>query len=171
MPRESHSGDEQLLWQQFADMLPTRPGACPSALELAAWVDGRATGPEVQAVETHLAGCGVCRETVVWIRQARGDVAGSLIVAPANVVAAAKMLIETGPARIGLRIADWLQVGGWGMAAAASIAICVVGYQVGSGRPMLGTAATDEILLSEMSFGLFDGLDEGLLPTLPELSR
>jgi hypothetical protein len=57
------------------------------------------------------------------------------------------------------------------MAAAASIAICVVGYQVGSGRPILDTAATDEILLSEMSFGLLGGVDEGLLPTLQELTQ
>ena len=171
MPRESHSGDEQLLWQQFADMLPARPSACPSALELAAWVDGRATGSDARTLETHLALCGVCREAVAGIRRERADVAGRLIVAPANVVAAAKTLVETAPPSSGLRIADWLRVGGWGMAAVASIAICVVGYQVGSGRPMLDIAATDEILFSEMSFGLFDGPDEGLLPTLEELTR
>jgi hypothetical protein len=57
------------------------------------------------------------------------------------------------------------------MAAAASIAICVVGYQVGSGRPSFDTAATDEILLSEMSFGLLDAGDQGLLPTLQELTQ
>jgi len=47
----------------------------------------------------------------------------------------------------------------------------VVGYQVGSGRPMLDSATTDAILLSEMSFGLLDGSDEGLLPTLQELTQ
>ena len=171
MPSESQSRDEQLLWKQFADMLPARPGPCPPALELAAWVDGRAAGPDLDAVETHLAECGICREAVAGLRQARADVAGRLIGVPDNVVAAAKTLIETGPARTALRITDWLQVGGWGMAAAASIAICVVGYQVGSGRPMLDTVATEEILLSEMSFGLLDGPDEGLLPTLEELTQ
>ncbi len=170
MPSDSRSRDEHLLWKQFADMLPARPGPCPPALELAAWVDGRAAGPDAQAVETHLAACGICREAVAGIRQARADVAGSLIGVPANVIAAAKTLVEPVPARSGLRIADWLQVGGWGMAAAASIVICVVGYQVGSGRPMLDTAATDDILLSEMSFGLLDVGDEGLLSTLQELT-
>ncbi len=171
MPSESQSHDEQLLWKQFSDVLPARPGPCPPALELAAWVDGRATGPDAQAVETHLAQCGNCREAVAGIRRAGADVAGSLIGVPANVIAAAKTLIETVPPSSGPRISDWLQVGGWGMAAAASIAICVVGYQVGSGRPMLDTVATDEILLSEMSFGLFDGPDEGLLSTLQELTQ
>ncbi len=167
MPSESESRDEQLLWKQFADMLPARPAACPPALELAAWVDGRAAGPDLDAVETHLAECGVCRELV---RLARAEVAGGLG-APASVVAAAKTLVAPTPARPALRITDWLQVGGWGMAAAASIAICVVGYQVGSGRPMLDTVATEEILLNEMSFGLLDGPDEGLLPTLEELTQ
>ncbi len=171
MPRDTQSRDEQLLWEQFADMLPARPAACPPALELAAWLDGRTTPTDVEAVETHLAECGVCREAVAGFRQARADVADRLIGVPANVIAAAKTLIDTAPARTGPRITDWLQVGGWGIAAAASIAICVVGYQVGSGRPMLDAAAIDEILLSEMSFGLLDGPDEGLLPTLQELSR
>ncbi len=169
MPSDSQSRDEQLLWKQFADMLPARPGPCPPALELAAWVDGRATGPDAEAVETHLAECAVCRELV---RMARAEDTGR-IGAPAGVIAAARMLVASAPARPerGLRLADWLQVGGWGMAAAASIAICVVGYQVGSGRPMLDTAAIDEVLLSEMSFGLLDGPDGGFLPTLQELTR
>ena len=171
MPSDSQSRDEQLLWKQFADMLPARRAACPPALELAAWVDGRATGPDAQAVEAHLVQCGVCREAVSGVRQDRADVAGRLIVAPLNIVAAAKTLVATAPPSSGLRIADWLQVGGWGMAAAASIAICVVGYQVGSGRPMLDAATTDAILLSEMSFGLLDVSDEGLLPTLQELTQ
>ncbi len=171
MPSDSQSRDEQLLWKQFADLLPVPTATCPPALELAAWVDGRAVGSDAETVETHLARCGDCRQAVAAIRQARPDAAGRLVVAPARVVAAAKMLVGTAPARTGLRIADWLQVGGWGMAAAASIAICVVGYQVGSGRPTPDTAAADDVLLSEMSFGLFDGPDEGFLPTLEALTR
>ncbi len=171
MPSDSQSRDEQLLWKQFADMLPARPGPCPPALELAAWVDGRAAGPDLEAVETHLAACSICREAVAGIRQAHADVAGSLIGVPANIIAAAKTLIETAPPSSGPRIADWPQVVGWGMAAAASIAICVVGYQVGSGRPMLDNVATDEILLSEISFGLLDVGDEGLFSTLQELTQ
>jgi len=171
MPRDSQFSDEQLLWKQFAAALPQRPSPCPTLLELAAWIDGRATGPDAEAAETHLARCAGCRELV---RQARADVAGRIGV-PAGVVEAARMLVATGSAPMGtergMRLADWLQFGGWGMAAAASIAICVVGYQVGSGRPMLDTAATDAILLSEMSFGLLDGSDEGLLATLQELTR
>ncbi len=171
MPRDSQFNDEQLLWKQFTKALPQRPAACPPVLELAGWIDGRATGPDAEAAETHLAECAVCRELV---RSARAEDTGR-IGAPAGVIAAVRMLVASAPAPArtgrGLRLADWLQVGGWGMAAAASIAICVVGYQVGSGRPMLDTAAADAILLSEMSFGLLDGPDEGLLPTLQELSR
>ncbi|MEE8459348.1 MAG: hypothetical protein V3S08_05725 [Phycisphaerales bacterium] len=142
MPRDSQFNDEQLLWRQFTKTLPQRPAACPPLLELAGWIDGRATGPDAEAAETHLAECAVCRE-----------------------------LVRPACTERGLRLAHWLQVGGWGMAAAASIAICVVGYQVGSGRPMLDSATTDAILLSEMSFGLLDGSDEGLLPTLQELTQ
>jgi hypothetical protein len=171
MPRDSQFSDEQLLWKQCAAALPQRPSPCPPILELAAWIDGRATGPDAEAAETHLAECAGCRELV---RLARAE-AASHIGAPAGVVKAARMLVATGSAPVGtersLRLADWLQVGGWGMAAAASIAICVVGYQVGSGRPILDTVATDEILLSEMSFGLLGGVDEGLLPTLQELTQ
>ncbi len=167
MPRDSQFSDEQLLWKQYAETLPQRPAACPPVLELAGWVDGRASISEAQAVETHLAECAVCRELV---RLARAEVAGR-IGAPEGVVAAAKMLVvPTAPGtERGMRLADWLRAGGWGLAAAASIAICFVGYQVGSGRT-LDTVTTDDVLLSEMSFGLLAGGDEGLL-TLEELTQ
>ncbi len=166
MPRDSQFSDEQLLWKRYAEALSQRPADCPSVLELAGWIDGRAGS---EAVETHLAECAVCRELV---RLARADVAGR-IGAPAGVVAAAKTLVAAGSSPAGtergLRLADWLRAGGWGLAAAASIAICFVGYQVGSGRT-LDTVTTDDVLLREMSFGLLDGGDEGLL-TLEELTR
>ena len=171
MPRDSQFSDEQSLWKQFAAALPQRPSPCPPILELAAWIDSRATGSDAEAAEMHLAECAGCRELV---RPAHAEVAGR-IGAPAGVVEAARMLVATGSAPVetgrGMRLADWLQFGGWGMAAAASIAICVVGYQVGSGRPMLDTAATDEIMLSEMSFGLLDAGGQGLLPTLQEVTQ
>jgi hypothetical protein len=171
MPRDSQFSDEQTLWKQFTAALPQRPGPCPPILELASWIDGRAAGPDAEAAETHLAECAGCRELV---RLAHVEVAGR-IGAPDGVVAAARMLVAQGPSPAGtrrsLRFADWLQVGGWGMAAAASIAICVVGYQVGSGRPMLDKVAIDEVMLSEMSFGLLDAGDQGMLPRLEELTR
>lgn len=177
LPDESRSSDEQSLWERYARGLPA-PAACPPVIDLAAWLDGGAgAGPE--AVETHLAECGVCREAVAGIRLERAEVAGRVVVAPAGVLAAAKMLVETrrGPAasRRGLRLADWLAPaigpGRWGMAAAASIAICFVGYRVGSGRPMLDTVTTDDLLLAEMSFGLLNGGDDGLLIAFDEVTR
>ncbi len=59
----------------------------------------------------------------------------------------------------------WQAIGRWGMAAAASVAICVVAYRTGWG--WLAAAGADEVVLGEMSFGLLAELPEtGLFPTL-----
>ena len=62
------------------------------------------------------------------------------------------------------RFAEWAtvrRVGGWSLAAAASIGICVAGYYTGSWASA-GRAMTEQELLSEMSFGLLESADAGL---------
>lgn len=151
MPRETQSRDEQKLWERYARSLPIGPATCPPAIELAAWIDGRAADSGAEAVEMHLAACSVCRAAVAAIR------------------------LRPAVREPRLRFADWLAPslapGRWGLAAAASIAMCFAGYSIGAGRTTLDAVTTDEILLREMSFGLLNGSDEGLLVVLDGVAR
>ena len=165
---QPHLDHERRLWEQFAAANPAAPTACPPAIELAVWIDGRAAGPARDAIEGHLARCAECREAVGGIRLARQAVAGSLPRAPDRVMEAAGALVGSPryePRQRRLRLAGWQAIGRWGMAAAASVAICVVAYRTGWG--WLAAAGADEVVLGEMSFGLLAELPEtGLFPTL-----
>ncbi len=157
---QPHPDDERRLWAQCAAAKPAARSACPPAIELAAWIDGRAAGPERDMVEAHLAQCAECREAVGGIRLAREGVAGSLAGAPERVKEAARMLVGASlePRERRLHLAGWQTIGRWGMAAAASVAICVAGYRAGGSWP--AAAGADEVVLVEMSFGLLGELSE-----------
>lgn len=157
---QPHPDDERRLWAQCAAAEPAARSACPPAIELAAWIDGRAAGPERDMVEAHLAQCAECREAVGGIRLAREGVAGSLAGAPERVKEAARMLVGASlePRERRLYPAGWQTIGRWGMAAAASVAICVAGYRAGGSWP--AAAGTDDVVLVEMSFGLLGELSE-----------
>ena len=58
-----------------------------------------------------------------------------------------------------MRIADWLRRGGWGLAAAAAVAVCVGGHQLGMTSYRHRETATSS-LAEAMSFGAIDGTDE-----------
>ena len=157
---QPHPDDERRLWAQCAAARPAARSACPPAIELAAWIDGRAAGPERDMVEAHLAQCAECREAVGGIRLAREGVADSLAGAPERVKEAARMLVGASlePREGRLHLAGWQTIGRWGMAAAASVAICVAGYRAGGSWP--AAAGADEVVLVEMSFGLLGELSE-----------
>ncbi len=159
---QPHPDDERRLWEQFAAANPAAPAACLPAIELAAWIDGRATGPQRDTIEAHLAQCAQCMGAVREIRLAREAVAGSLPGAPDRGREAARALVGSRPEphERRLRLTGWQTIGQWGMAAAASVAICVVGYRAGFGWLALDATGPDEVLLGEMSFGLLGELSE-----------
>lgn len=57
-------------------------------------------------------------------------------------------------------IRDWLlPAGGWGLAAAASIALCLIGYQLGSGGASSAASTANgngDAMLADFSLGYFD---------------
>ena len=157
---QPHPDDERRVGAQFARANPGARAACLPPMGLAAWIDGRATGPERDMIEAHLAQCAECREAVGGIRLARKAVAGSLVGAPERVKEAARMLVGASPdsRERRLHLAGWQTIGRWGVAAAASVAICVAGYRAGGSWP--AAAGADEVVLVEMSFGLLGELSE-----------
>jgi anti-sigma factor RsiW len=166
---QPHPDDERRLWAQYAAANPAAPAACPPAIELAAWLDGRATDPQRDAIEAHLAGCAECIDAVGGIRLAREAVAGSLAGAPDRVKEAARMLVgaSPGPRERRMQLAGWQTIGRWSMAAAASVAICVVGYRAGESRLAFDAAGADKVMVGELSFGLLGELSEvGLVVAL-----
>src|SRR5262245_34980007 len=79
---------ERKLWERFAG-LPGPPGACPSELELAAYLDGRLADAARDEVEAHLVLCAECREAV---SEARSDEALPFV--SAAVIESAKALVS-----------------------------------------------------------------------------
>ena len=139
---------DQELWGMVEP--PPAAGACPSLIELAAYIDGRLPAGGHERVETHLAGCHVCLAAVGEIRAASAE--APEVEVPEPVLDSAKAL-RPEPAVPGRwRLAEWLTVGA---AAAASIAVGVVGYQAGI-RSVVPEAALAAELTTEISFGVMD---------------
>lgn len=149
-PQENNPSDEQ-LWGRVAQGPPQGPTACPSLLELAAFIDGRASEAERQALESHLADCPDCLAAVAEIRSVQTD-AGALV--PAALLESAKGLVtERKRTRGSWALADWRLVGRWSAAAAASIVIGLAGYHTGVKTLMIRQDWRGQ-LASEMSFGV-----------------
>ena len=147
---------ERKLWQRYVAARGDTPSECVSSEQLAAYLDARLDEGERTVVEDHLAECAACREAVRDVRSI--GLSTTIPLVPREVLESARGLVgrRTRPAeesRRRWRIADWRAAGGWGLGAAASIAICFVGYQAGAGFG-LGRTIADERLLSEVSFGL-----------------
>lgn len=66
---EDDSTDRQ-LWKKFRSEGELAPGksACPDANELGAFLDGRLSGAEREAIERHLLDCDPCLEALVEVR-------------------------------------------------------------------------------------------------------
>ena len=153
------------LWQRAVPMGPALSAACPGQLHLASYLDGRLSAAEVESIEAHLAACRECREATVDARIIVAAAARSRPVAPERVIESAQALVSAvpvhPPARAQSRASSGLKwrMARWPAAAAAAVAICVFGYRTG----MASTASTDlrlDQLATEMSFGVFDPLDE-----------
>ena len=113
-------------------------------------------------LEVHLADCPECLAAIAEVRAMLDE--GVVATAPDEVIRAARSLVDDADIPPTYRFVQWpalRRAAGWSMAAAASLAVCVVGYRVGSGASV-GQAVNEDVLLSEMSFGLMDsepGLD------------
>ncbi|MHC4990906.1 MAG: anti-sigma factor family protein [Planctomycetota bacterium] len=157
LPRDPGSEEDRKLWLRLDGKGQSE--GCPEPMELAGYADGRLAPDRAGMVEEHLAGCAACIEAVLETRRLLGDLP-ELPPAPVSVVQAARDLVPDGELEVIGRIGplSWQGIGRWSVAAAAMIAICVVGYRTGSRMPST-TGPASSSLVSEMSFGLFDGLD------------
>lgn len=153
--------DGERLWA----MVRREPagGACPDAMDLAGYVDRRLDDARREEIEAHLAGCVPCLEAVAETR--------SLVCEPAprELVDRARGLVEP-------RVLHWPRAAAarrrvaWPLAAAASVAVCVLGYRIGVSAFAGGPPS--DAMLAEMTFGVFGAADaEGLawefLPMAP----
>lgn len=133
---------------------------CPDALELAAFLDDRLSDEARGALEAHLAECPACREAVSDVRAFPADPDD----APPEVVRAARALVGE---RLVLR-----RVGGWGLAAAASIGVCFIGFRIGVGTVAAPREGPEHTLVAEMTFGVFGSIDDdGLIDFLALSSK
>ena len=148
---------ENRLWATYR----SAPGSCAagtagchSALDLAAYLEERLAVEAMERLESHLAACPACRSAV---REARVLLTLAVDTAPDDVLARARELDAADPPIIRVsRERILARVGRWGFAAAASLAVCVVGYQSGAGV----TDPADTALTADaLTLGLF-GVDE-----------
>lgn len=122
---------------------------CPSLIDLAEYLDGRASLQAAEAVEFHLARCAMCLEAVREVQQMRHDSGHSLVLVPTHVIEQA-MSLAPAPA-----VPQWWIATRRAAAVAAMLAVCAVGYQVGAaiaGAPS-SAASTDA---TSLFFGLTD---------------
>ncbi|MHC4446937.1 MAG: anti-sigma factor family protein [Planctomycetota bacterium] len=159
-PQENNPSDEQ-LWGRVAHGPPDSPTACPSPLELAAFIDGRASEAQRQALESHLADCPACLEAVAEIRSVQTEAGDSSVLVPATLLESAKGLVtERKRTRRSLVLADWRLIGRWSAAAAASIVMGLAGYHAGVKTLMIRQDWTGQHT-SEMSFGVLGPGEQG----------
>lgn len=150
------------LWRRITPVAPAGIGVCPSDMTVASYVDGRLTGDEIASMEAHLACCPACLEAVLSVRSLtlaqRGGSAWSM--AEARAVAAAQSLVPGAEGvSFGSSAARHRRLGGWrmvrgGLAAAAMIAVSVLGYHLGHGLPGIPGRVSSGMVVSEASFGL-----------------
>lgn len=170
--------DDRQLWRMAA-----RPGAvtdaCPSNLDLAAYLDGRLPDAEQTSFEAHLAECADCLDALRATRAFLADEEHERTLVPMHVLDRARALVEQTARRRYAhrhdhRTAPWWRVGRWTAVAAALLVTCFIGYRAGA----RSAPAPMTDLASEMSFGtlddedstsfdLFDGALDGALDDVP----
>ncbi len=166
MPEPAPTGadlEDRRVWERCS----VRPGpvapACLDAMSLAAWVDGLAPPADRDRIEAHLAECPSC---LAAVRDLRSLLAGSgAATVSIDVVERARALVTPGR-----RLVDRRSAGRWGLAAAACLAACTLGYNAG----LMSTDAGAADLAVAMSFGVVasdDLNDAGLALLVPLLQE
>lgn len=149
---EQHSQVDRQMWHRAAGSECALSVACPGQLELASYLDGQLSDPEVESFEAHMADCRECRQAVADARLIAAEAAVSTSVVPQRVIRSAQALVRQ---RVQPSTNLKWRMTRWPVAAAASIAICVWGYRAG----MAYTDSKDILpdrLAAEMTFGVFD---------------
>jgi anti-sigma factor RsiW len=151
---ERNIPNDRRLWRRYADAMAAERGELISELDLAAYVDGRATDQQRDEIEAYLAAHLEAFDAVRDARAAASRDEPATFVAP-TVLAAAKGLVHAGersPARRERFVFDWRLVGRWTAAAAASVIVCLFGYQAGfNAGPAEPTG--EAALVDAMTFG------------------
>jgi anti-sigma factor RsiW len=144
----------------MTDHDPNGPPACPDAIALAAHLDGRDGDAAGRDMEAHLARCPACREAVDELRTILAESPDALAFVPAATLEAARALVPARtPARAPSRrrwVPAWAAARA-GLAAAASVVVCIVGYRTGFAAQTPPAAEVE--VVAEMSFGMISSSD------------
>lgn len=133
-------------------------GECPELMQLAAFADGRIEESAQSALARHIAGCDRCADVVSSVLGAEGD--DEMIFVPPTVAVAAKSLVGSQVEITVVRQARWVPRNLQRFAAAAAaLAICALGYQVGASLNADTRQNPTDQLAMELSFELYDQSD------------
>ncbi len=164
---EPYNPDDRHLWSRLSRHAQD-PGGCLTEQQLASYVDGRADGLLRDAIESHLALCSLCLSDLREIRALLAEGPAEERAVPDRLLAEAKGLVlgrHGARHAVSHRLARrsrawWVEAARWSLAAAASVVICVLGYQAGQKSCAVQQEAAPD-LVSEMSFGVLssDGSD------------
>jgi len=177
-PKNDARGPRRLVSEPGEAVRAFSAASCPTPLELAAYIDGRADEQLAERIDVHLVRCAECLALVREARSIQSEQSDSLIFVPPHVLEAAMSLMkgeskqtcgvvggdafQTRTAR--RRIALWISITQRGAAAAAAIAIGVLGHHVGaslSTPAALASAADSSTQTStDLSFGLDPAVDD-----------
>ena len=151
---------ERDLWRRYRPALSRPTMACPDPMALAAFADRTLPEAERPALEEHLVECGECLSAAIEAARLAECSGGVMMPVPSRVLDAVKALVpEARPEEVipasRWRVHSWASRVGWGVAAAAMLGVCVIGYQIGAASALPGRVEPD--MASEMTFGLFDG--------------
>lgn len=125
---------------------------CPTLQVMASYLDGRMNDADLAAMERHLADCPACRAAIHEFRamQVEGD--PTMVFVPPHVLVAAQGLVQNEASRSHRSSFVFIRRAA---AMAASIALGVGGYQVGTNlSPTDTSTSTDET--DDVYFGLLD---------------
>lgn len=152
MSEQIPNSDEQIYCSYLKQETVER-GVCPEPADLAAYLENRCSPEQQQSIEEHLASCAVC---LIAISETRFLMDSDIEAAPKQVIEAAKSLVKPMPMEPGnlSRLRFTLRP----LAAAAALGICALGYITGVGFKT--EAMSSEQLAHEMSFGVFESLED-----------
>lgn len=152
------------LWAMFASRARNESDANqPEIIEYAAYLEGRATDSERERVEAWLAAQAGSADELRTSRALVEEVRSSTVFVPPHALEAAKALVDS-PEQVAPEVEILrrpMRFTRWGLSAAASIAVCLGGYQFGFVTNTTSSGPTVDVL-DEMSFGLMSSSGESL---------
>jgi anti-sigma factor RsiW len=166
-PHDANQPDDNALWRQWRDHFSRASSAvpitdeCPSAVDLAAFIDGRWDRATAARMEAHAITCVSCAALAADVKAIEQSIRHTPpFIHPRMIERACGLVADSTDSapviRRRLTLAGAIRVGtGWGVAAAAAIAIGLGGYQLGQATGP-GSRVSDAEVVTAMSFGLLD---------------